>query len=45
MPIVRGYHYQNVIEETYTCDANGMIQVEIADLTTGFKRSCRLRSR
>jgi molecular chaperone DnaK (HSP70) len=44
-PIVRGYHYQNVIEETYTCDANGMIQVEITDLTTGFKRSCRLRSR
>jgi molecular chaperone DnaK (HSP70) len=45
VPIVRGYHYQNVIEETYTCDANGMIQVEIADLTTGFRRNCRLRSR
>lgn len=43
--IERGQQYENVIEETYTCDAHGVMQVEIADLTTGFRRRCRLRGR
>jgi molecular chaperone DnaK (HSP70) len=45
IPIERGYHFQNVIEETYSCDAHGLLEVEIADLTTGYRRRCRLRSR
>ena len=44
VPIERGYHFQNVIEETYSCDALGLLEVEIADLTTGYRRRCRLRS-
>jgi len=43
VPIERGYHFQNVIEETYSCDALGLLEVEIADLTTGYRRRCRLR--
>lgn len=45
IPIERGQQYENVIEETYSCDAHGLLQVEIADLTTGLRRTCRLRSR
>jgi len=34
-----------VIEETYSCDANGIIEVEITDLTDHFSRSFKLRSK
>ncbi len=33
-----------LIEETYSCDANGIIAVEINDLTNNFSRLFRLRS-
>jgi molecular chaperone HscA len=43
IPVARaGLH--NLIEETYTCDSNGIIEVEIKDLTNHFSRSFMLRS-
>ncbi len=41
--IERGGGYRNLIEETYRCDASGTIEVEIADLTNGYRQVCRLR--
>ncbi|HKX28845.1 MAG TPA: Hsp70 family protein [Blastocatellia bacterium] len=43
--ITRGERYGNLIEETYSCDANGIIEVEIADITTQFSRRYRLHDR
>ncbi|MCI0338915.1 MAG: Hsp70 family protein [Acidobacteria bacterium] len=40
--ITRGERYTNLIEEVYSCDANGMIEVEIADITNHFSRRYRL---
>ena len=41
----RGKRYGNLIEETYSCDANGVIEVEIADVTNGYRRKFRLRGK
>jgi len=35
---------QQLIEETYACNASGMIEVRIGELTTGFARKFRIRS-
>lgn len=43
--ITRGRDYGNIIEETYLCDANGIIEVEIADTTNQFRRRYRLRGK
>jgi molecular chaperone DnaK (HSP70) len=45
MPIVRGYDFGNVIEEAYSCDANGIIEVEITDITSGFSSRHKLRGK
>jgi molecular chaperone DnaK (HSP70) len=34
-----------LIEETYSCDANGIIEVEITDLNDHFSRSFKLRGK
>ena len=44
IPVVRASGLHNLIEETYTCDSNGIIEVEIKDLTNHFSRSFMLRS-
>ena len=44
IPVTRATGLQNLIEETYTCDSNGIIEVEIKDLTNHFSRSFMLRS-
>ena len=43
--ITRGHSYGNIVEEVYSCDANGIIEVEIADTTNGFSRRYRLRGK
>ena len=45
MAITRGHSYGNIVEEVYSCDANGIIEVEIADTTNGFSRRYRLRGK
>lgn len=44
IPVVRmpGVHDQ-IIEELYSCDAHGIIEVTIANRTAGYQRSYRLR--
>jgi molecular chaperone DnaK (HSP70) len=42
MSITRGQQYGNLIEEVYSCDNNGIIEVEIADVTNHFSRRYRL---
>jgi molecular chaperone DnaK (HSP70) len=43
--VTRGRGYGNIIEEVYSCDANGIIEVEIADTTNQFRRRYRLRGK
>lgn len=43
--ITRGRDYSNTIEEIYSCDANGIIEVEIADTTNQFRRRYLLRGK
>jgi molecular chaperone DnaK (HSP70) len=43
--VTRGHLYGNLIEEVYSCDANGIIEVEIADITNQFSRHYRLRGK
>lgn len=43
--VTRGRGYGNIIEEVYSCDANGIIEVEIADTTNHFRRRYRLRGK
>ncbi len=43
--VTRGRRYDNIVEELYSCDANGVIEVEIADVTNGFSRRYRLRGK
>jgi molecular chaperone DnaK len=40
--ITRGQQYGSLIEEVYSCDSNGIIEVEIVDLTNHFSRRYRL---
>jgi molecular chaperone DnaK (HSP70) len=44
-PVTRGHYYGNLVEEVYSCDANGIIEVEISDLTNGFSQHFRLRGK
>jgi len=44
-PVVRNDTFGNLIEEVYSCDANGIIQVEITDTTNGFSRRYKLRGK
>jgi molecular chaperone HscA len=41
--ITRGQQYGNLIEERYSCDSNGIIEVEIADVTNRFNRRYQLK--
>jgi molecular chaperone DnaK (HSP70) len=43
--ITRGLRYDNLIEEVYSCDSNGIIEVEIADVTNRFSRRYRLHGK
>jgi molecular chaperone DnaK (HSP70) len=43
--ITRGHDYGNIIEEVYSCDANGIIEVEIADISNHFSHRHRLRGK
>ncbi|MDX2034700.1 MAG: Hsp70 family protein [Blastocatellia bacterium] len=43
--ITRGRGFGNVVEETYTCDAAGVIEVAISDAATGFSQRYRLRGK
>ncbi|MGH9768344.1 MAG: Hsp70 family protein [Blastocatellia bacterium] len=43
--IKRGQTYGNVVEEVYSCDHNGIIEVEIKDAANGFSRHYRLRGK
>jgi molecular chaperone DnaK (HSP70) len=45
IPITRGPGYGNVVEEVYSCDSSGIIEVEIADITNHFNRRYRLRGK
>jgi molecular chaperone DnaK (HSP70) len=45
LPVTRVNLNGRVVEETYSCDANGIIEVEITDLTDNFSRSFKLRSK
>lgn len=45
IPIVRGYDFGTVVEEVYSCDSGGIIEVEIADKTNTFSRRFRLRGK
>ncbi|HMV82208.1 MAG TPA: Hsp70 family protein [Blastocatellia bacterium] len=42
-PIVRGNGFGNPVKEVYSCDANGIIEVEITDTVSGFSRRYKLR--
>jgi molecular chaperone DnaK (HSP70) len=44
-PITRGQQYGTVVEETYLCDSNGIIEVEIADAANQYSRRFRLRGK
>jgi len=44
-PITRGQQYGTVVEETYSCDSNGIIEVEIADAANQYSRRFRLRGK
>lgn len=44
-PVTRGQHFDNLIEEVYSCDANGIIEVQVSDLTSGFAQRFRLRGK
>jgi molecular chaperone DnaK len=43
--ITRGRRFENLVEEVYSCDANGIIEVEISDLTNQFSQRFRLRGK
>lgn len=43
--IVPGYDFGTVVEEAYSCDSRGIIEVEIADKTNGFSRRFKLRGK
>lgn len=45
MAIMRGERYGNIVEEVYSCDSSGIIEVEIADLTHGFSHRYQLRGK
>ncbi|HYE72103.1 MAG TPA: hypothetical protein VEF04_02180, partial [Blastocatellia bacterium] len=45
LPVTRGHNFNNLVEEVYTCDANGIIEVEISDLTNEFSQRFRLRGK
>jgi molecular chaperone DnaK (HSP70) len=45
VPVTRVNLNGRLIEETYSCDANGIIEVEITDLTDHFSRSFKLRGK
>jgi hypothetical protein len=42
-PISRASDHSHVVEEVYSCDHNGIIEVEIKDATNGFSRRYTLR--
>jgi molecular chaperone DnaK (HSP70) len=44
-PVTRGHQFGNVVEEIYSCDSSGIIEVEIADVTNQFSRRYRLRGK
>lgn len=44
-PVTRGSGFGNIVREVYTCDASGIIDVEITDATTGFSQRYRLRGK
>jgi hypothetical protein len=43
--VTRGHPHGNIVEEVYSCDHNGIIEVEIADVTSHFSRRYRLRGK
>jgi molecular chaperone DnaK (HSP70) len=43
--VTRGHPRGNIVEEVYSCDHNGIIEVEIADVTNHFSRRYRLRGK
>ncbi len=43
--IRRANNHNNVVEEVYSCDHNGIIEVEIKDAAHGFSRRYRLRGK
>ena len=43
--VMRGHPHGNSVEEVYSCDHNGIIEVEIADVTNHFSRRYRLRGK
>jgi molecular chaperone DnaK (HSP70) len=43
--ITRGQRYGNVVEEVYSCDSNGIIEVEIADDANNFSQRYKLRGK
>jgi molecular chaperone DnaK (HSP70) len=43
--ITRCQQYGNLIEEIYSCDSNGIIEVEIEDVTNSFSRRYRLHGK
>ncbi|HEX4947943.1 MAG TPA: Hsp70 family protein, partial [Blastocatellia bacterium] len=45
IPVTRVNLNGRMIEETYSCDANGIIEVEITDLTDHFSRGFKLRGK
>ncbi len=45
VPVARVNLNGRLIEETYSCDANGIIEVEITDLNDHFSRSFKLRGK
>ncbi len=42
-PVSRARDHNHVVEEVYSCDHNGIIEVEIKDATNGFSRRYTLR--
>lgn len=44
-PIVRRDGFNHIIEERYSCDANGIIEVEISDQAGGYSRRFKLRGK
>lgn len=43
--VARGNQSESIVEEVYSCDHNGIIEVEIADVTSRFSRRYRLRGK
>ena len=43
--VARNNGLRNLVEERYTCNSQGVIEVEIADVTTGYQQTHRLRGK